>query len=129
MSLCAPCTEIKSIPKCLTTLQIGKVAAFVTAYYLFIRNVATGHVTRISFTSGAAGEINIDFSATDFKFSDELEYEIWVSLVSSNNPEVRATITLLDAVTTGTCLSVTPRSYKDDDGAELVFTTVTVYAA
>ena len=124
MSVCAPCFATKPIPRCTTKLEIG-FAAVLTAYWIFVKNVATGHTIRYSSTSSALGVVAID-DFLDLELADDLEYEIWVTLANTTTIGARVTLTL--GTDTYTRLSVVPQSVADDDGNQITYPIVRVEA-
>lgn len=119
MSVCAPCTKVRKIPRCLTNLIVG-MGSVSTSYFVFIRNIATGHITRYSVVSSVTGLITVVLG--DLQLTDELEYELWVTLQSSTNVDARETILInLEPVT---CVVFTTLSVADDDNNQVTYTNV-----
>lgn len=82
MSICNPCTPVNTIPSCVTNIIIGTIASVSTAVYVYIKNISTGKVTRISATSSIAGLVTAVLG--DFIPMDNCSYEIWVTLATAD---------------------------------------------
>lgn len=55
---CSSCTEVKPVPLCFTTLNIGTVAIS-TAYKVYFKNVSTGRENVYAVTSSGAGLLSM----------------------------------------------------------------------
>ena len=90
MSACTPCTRTINLPLCLDSIDIG-VTTPSTAVFIYIMNNTTGRLIRLQDITSITGLITAD--VTNINFSNNHNYEVWVTLQFSNNIDERLTIT------------------------------------
>ncbi len=102
MSICAPCTALKTISLCTDSLVIGTVPLANTPYVVYFKNLATGAIYSYHITSDASGDITLQF-IDGFPLADGLLYEMWAN-VSGSPIEDKVNITI--GAETHTCYNL-----------------------
>jgi hypothetical protein len=93
MSICSDCHHTKPVARCVTNLIIGTISSLATAVKVFIADKTTeDRIIEYSLTTSAAGLITIPI--TPQRFSEDHSYEVWVTLTTADNINVRQNITI-----------------------------------
>lgn len=119
MSICAPCTKLKTISKCTDEIIIGTMPEAETGYTVYFKNLATGKIVFFSNESDADNLLTIA-PVYGFFLSENQAYEVWATL-EGNQIEERVEIqadgwTAYDDPTTCFAISFI-RAYKSNEQA------------
>lgn len=99
MSLCCPCTKLKTISLCTDSLIVGTVAGTSAPYIVYLKSLATGKIFSYSVTSSPAGLLTLQFTA-GFPLATLTGYELWANRSGDSiDDQVELTI----GATTDTC--------------------------
>lgn len=101
MSICTPCTRLKSVAICTNSLVIGTVATHSTSYNVYFRSLANDMVVKYTTTSSVAGLLTLTPTA-GFILAANTLYEVWVNKTNSNLTGENLTI----GTTTATCYTI-----------------------
>lgn len=78
MSICAKCTQLKTISLCTDSLIIGEVANANTPYIVYFKSLATGKISSYPITSDSNGILALIFT-DGFPLASGTGYELWVN--------------------------------------------------
>src|SRR3990167_11332956 len=93
MSVCSTCTKPKPIARCITNLVIGTISSINTAVKVYIANkTLDDRIVEYSVTSSATGLVTIPI--TPQRFSEDHVYEIWITLATAANINMKQNITI-----------------------------------
>lgn len=95
---CIGCSSTKPVLNCVTNLRIGTLSNS-TNYLVYFRNSSSGKINRVASTTNGSGLLSV---ALDFTPLAKSQYEIWVTLATSEDIEDKQTI-LIDGIE-ATCL-------------------------
>lgn len=98
---CSSCTELKPIPICFTTLDVGTVTAD-TAYKVYVKNTATNRENVYDITSQGDGILQIDRDSDAVKITPADWHEIRAVLATAESMNDNANISINS--TNYTCL-------------------------
>lgn len=87
--ICTTTLKTKPIPTCIGELTIGTIADVSTAVNVHLHDVTLGSYKLFQEASDGAGLVKVDF--TDYDFSDNHSYQIWITGVNSG---AKKTITI-----------------------------------
>lgn len=118
---CSSCTPTNPIGQCPTTLTIGTVPYLSTDMYVYIKNLATGHITILEATSSIAGVLTADL--TDVELPANQDLELWTSR-QTDGLNVQSTITI--GADGASCLIVRFERPKDENGDPITYGTQTL---
>lgn len=103
MSLCTPCTTLKSISLCTDSIVIGEAPLANTPYAVYFKNLATGKIHIYFVTSNASKILTI--SLTDgFPLASLQAYELWIN---EQGDSIDTQLNLIIGTTTATCYNLT----------------------
>lgn len=125
MSVCVDGTRVCPVSWCGTNITIGTIDNLSTSIYIYVRRIDNGRTHRESTTTDGSGTVTKLLTDPGNQFyNSSSDYEVWVTLQTSDNPnDARETITLDDGTTQDTCFILTFESYKDQDGNNVSYTT------
>lgn len=115
-TVCNPCTAMRTLIACTSTLTVGTIANLTTAVYVYIHNHTTDKLVRYSTTSSDAGLVSFDLSDGQ-SYMEGHDYELWITLQSATNMDERVNFTI-DAVAYSCAALEFHRLYDNDDAIQ-----------
>lgn len=112
-TVCNPCTRMRPLLACATTLTVGTIANLTTAIYVYIHDHTTGRLVRYSTTSSGAGVVSFDLSDGQV-YAEDHDYELYITLASATNIEEKVSFTI-NAVAYDCVALDFKRVYDNDD--------------
>lgn len=97
---CIGCSSTKPVLNCVTNLIIGYLEN-TTNYYVYFKNSSSGKINRTSATTNGSGLLSVGL---DFTPLTKSQYEVWVTLATSEDIEDKQAINI-DGIE-ATCLYV-----------------------
>lgn len=79
---CNSCNQARTLNFCSDSISIGTFLPD-TNYYVYVQNTANSNIIRFEATSDADGLLII--TTTDFEFSTQSDYKLWVTLETATN--------------------------------------------
>lgn len=122
MSVCSDCHTTNPVARCLTALTIGSISSLSTDVFVYIENIATGRIVRYSATSDATGKVIIQI--TPQQFSENMEYEGWITKRDAGNIEVRESIVI--GAESQTCAYISFQNVITSDNTNTVYASQTL---
>lgn len=102
MSLCSPCTKLKSISLCTDSIVIGLAPLANTPYAIYFKSLATGKIHTYYVTSNASRVLTIQLT-DGFPLAELTNYELWINTLG-DSPESQENLTI--GATTDTCFTI-----------------------
>ena len=123
MSTCSSCHKPKPVARCITNLIIGIISDINTAVKVYIADKTLDDRTiEYSVTSSIAGLITIPI--TPQRFSEDHSYQLWITLSTAANVNMRQNITISGDV--ADCIDLRFQTIWDNDNAIQTFTDQTL---
>lgn len=122
--ICNPCIKTKTLPRCITSLNIGTISDINSAVNVYIKNVTVGSSLAIQATSDGSGDIILDTSG--ICFIPEHAYLIWVT---DNTAGYEERLNVSVDGESGETICVRFEKVIGEDGEEEQFLTQTILAA
>lgn len=116
---CKECTATQSIRSRPATLVVGTVPNNSTALYVYIARDSDRLTYRYTVTSSAGGQISIDLSGDQNRFTPNHCYTVWATLASATDIDDKLQITIPDGASTSAanCWRIYFVDTYDEDGA------------
>lgn len=102
MSLCSPCTKLKSISLCTDSIVIGEAPAANAPYAVYFKNLATGKIHTYYVTSDSSKIITIS-PPSGFALATLTAYELWINNLGDS---IEDQVNLIIGATTATCYTI-----------------------
>lgn len=102
MSICSPCTKLKSISLCTDSVIIGEVGTENAAYIVYFKSLATGAIYSYPVTSNSNGILTLQF-VEGFPLATGQAYELWVN---QSGDAIETQENLIIGATTATCYTI-----------------------
>ena len=123
MSTCSSCHKPKPVARCITNLIIGIISDINTAVKVYIADkTLDDRIIEYSVISSAAGLVTIPI--TPQRFSEDHSYQLWITLSTAANVNMRQNITISGDV--ADCIDLRFQTIWDNDNAIQTFTDQTL---
>lgn len=106
---CETCTQTKPMLRCVGKLKLGNYDTTGTSLWVYIQNLATGKIHRVSDITEAAGLIHF---TVGFSFTPNTTYKVWLN-EESETMEEQKQWTFPDGTTLASCALMTFKEVYD----------------
>lgn len=102
MSLCTPCTRLKSISLCTDSIIVGKAPNALAPYAIYFKSLATGKLHTYYVTSDVNKNLKITLD-DGFPLASLTAYELWINALGD---AIDDQLNLIIGATTATCYTI-----------------------